>query len=71
MKTKTLIILFLLAIILLPQSLIAEENTVSFTLNGRPVPQVVAQVNGVSLNSEVLQRDFFAFRFQSKKMGGR
>ncbi len=69
MKTKTLIILFLLAIILLPQSLIAEENTVSFTLNGRPVPQVVAQVNGVSLNSEVLQREFFAFRFQSKKMG--
>jgi parvulin-like peptidyl-prolyl isomerase len=53
----------------LPQSLIAEENAVDFTLNGRPVPKVVAQVNGVSLNSEVLQREFFALRFQSKQRG--
>lgn len=69
MKIKSLFVLFLLSLLTLPQSLVAEEKNTPFTLNGKLVPQVVAKVNGVPLASEVLQRELFGFRFQSKQMG--
>ncbi len=69
MKLKSLLVLILLVLLTLPQSLIAKEKNTPFTLNGKLVPQVVARVNGVALGSEVLQRELFAFRFQSKQMG--
>jgi len=69
MKLKSLFVLFLLFLIILPQTLVASDKNTPFTLNGKLVPQVVAKVNGVSLASEVLQRELFAFRFQSKQMG--
>ncbi len=53
----------------MPQTLLAQEKVAPFTLNGKLVPQVVARVNGVALDSKFLQREFFAFRFQSKQMG--
>ena len=69
MKFKLLFFLIQLSLIALPHTLIAEENKSPFTIFGKPVPQVVASVNGVALTSELLQREFFAFRFQSKQMG--
>ena len=69
MKLKPLLVLLLLSLINLPESLEAKENPAPFTLNGKLVPQIVAKVNGVPLKSKVLQRNFFAFRFQSKKRG--
>jgi parvulin-like peptidyl-prolyl isomerase len=69
MKLKTLVVIFLLFLLTLPQSLLAKEKSSPFTLNGKLVPLVVARVNGVALGSEVLQRELFAFRFQSKQMG--
>jgi parvulin-like peptidyl-prolyl isomerase len=67
MKLNSLFLL-LLFLLTLPQSLIAKDKN-SFTLNGKLVPKVVARVNGVPLASEVLQRELFAFRFQSKQKG--
>jgi parvulin-like peptidyl-prolyl isomerase len=68
MKINSLLLL-LLFLLTLPQSLVAKDENSLFTLNGKVVPQVVARVNGVPLASEVLQREFFAFRFQSKQKG--
>ena len=69
MKLIVLFILLQLGLIALPQTLIAENNKAPFTIFGKPVPQVVASVNGIAITSELLQREFFAFRFQSKQMG--
>ena len=61
-------ILFLLFLysLLLPPGLIAKEKP--FTLNGKPVPEVIAKVNGVPLGSEILERELFAFRFRARQM---
>jgi len=66
MKLKSLIFLLFLYSLLLPPGLIAKEKP--FTLNGKPVPKVVAKVNGVPLGPEILERELFAFRFQSKQI---
>jgi parvulin-like peptidyl-prolyl isomerase len=69
MKYISLFFLLLIFLLTLPQSLVAKEKNSVFTLNGKLVPKVVARVNGVPLASEVLQRELFAFRFQSKING--
>jgi parvulin-like peptidyl-prolyl isomerase len=61
--------LLLLFLLTLPQSLVAKDKNSIFTLNGKLVPKVVARVNGVPLTSKILQRELFAFRFQSKQNG--
>lgn len=40
-----------------------------FTLNGRPVPHVVAQVNGTELNSDFLEQEMVAFKLMSIQQG--
>jgi parvulin-like peptidyl-prolyl isomerase len=69
MKTNSLFLLLLLFLLAVPQSLAAKDRNSLFTLNGKLVPKVVARVNGVPLASELLQRELFAFRFQSKQNG--
>ena len=66
MKLKSLIFLLLLYSLLLPPGLIAKEKP--FTLNGKPVPEVIAKVNGVPLGSEILERELFAFRLRAGQM---
>mgnify|MGYP006431474713 CR=1 FL=1 len=63
----TLIFLFFLHFLIFPSVLIAKEKP--FTLNGKPVPTVVARVNGVPLTYKVLERELFAFRIRSQQMG--
>lgn len=67
MNRKSLIFLLISSILLLPSGLIAKEKP--FTLDGKPVPQVVAKVNGIPLGSEILKREFFAFRIRAKQIG--
>jgi parvulin-like peptidyl-prolyl isomerase len=69
MKITSLFFLLIMFLLTIPQSLVAKDKNFIFTLNGKLVPQVVARVNGVPLASEVLQRELFAFRFQSKQNG--
>jgi parvulin-like peptidyl-prolyl isomerase len=69
MKINSLFLLLLLFLLTVPQSLVAKDKNSLFTINGKLVPKVVARVNGVPLASEVLQRELFAFRFQSKQNG--
>lgn len=67
MKLKYL--LLFLSFLLPASVLTAQESQEPFTLNGKPVPDVVATVNGVPLLSHVLEGDLFAFRFRAKQMG--
>ena len=50
-------------------SLQAETPDAPFTLNGRPVPKVVAQVNGTELKAEFLEREMVAFKLMSLQQG--
>jgi len=63
MKYKLLFLLFFL----IPCLVQAEPEV--FKLDGKPVPSVVAKVNGVPLNSTRLEGEFFAFRIRSKHQG--
>jgi parvulin-like peptidyl-prolyl isomerase len=69
MKINSLFFLLMLFLLTIPQILVAKDKNSAFTLNGKLVPKVVARVNGIPLASEVLQREFFAFRFQAKQKG--
>jgi peptidyl-prolyl cis-trans isomerase C len=69
MTRKYLFVLILLVLVSPSQSLLAKEKSDPFTIFGKPVPQVVARVNGVALTSELLQREFFAFKFQTNQKG--
>ena len=40
-----------------------------FTINGKPVPQVVAKVNGTELTSELLKREMIAYRLLANRQG--
>lgn len=68
MQLKSLALLLFLPILAPHPELIAQEKEKLFTLNGRPVPPVVAKVNGVPLSSETLAREFAAFRSRARQM---
>ena len=63
MNYKLLPLLFLIF-----PGLVGAESKI-FKLNGKPVPAVVAKVNGVSLNSTQLQTEFIAFRMRNQHQG--
>ena len=48
---------------------LVEAESEIFELNGKPVPAVVAKVNGVSLNSYQLQTEYIAFRMRTEHEG--
>ncbi len=64
MNSKLLPFLLLL---FLPHLAWAESEI--FKLNGKPVPAIVAKVNGVSLNSEILETELIAFRMRAQHQG--
>jgi parvulin-like peptidyl-prolyl isomerase len=66
MNLKSLILISSL-LLLIPTGLVAKEK--EFTLGGKPVPQVIAKVNGTPINLEKLKREFFAFKIRSERMG--
>jgi parvulin-like peptidyl-prolyl isomerase len=63
MKNK----LIALVLLLLP-CLIGAESKV-FELNGKPVPAVVAKINGKSLSSARLESEFIIFRLRAQSQG--
>jgi parvulin-like peptidyl-prolyl isomerase len=50
-------------------SLNADTKDAPFTLNGKPVPNVVAQVNDTQLSSDFLEREMVAFKLMSLQQG--
>lgn len=62
---KNLFFLFLL--LLIPHFTWADSKV--FKLNGKPVPSVVAKVNGVPLNSALLESEFLSFKLRAEQQG--
>ena len=60
----------LLLILLLFPCLVAAESDV-FKLNGKPVPAVVATVNGKSISSAQLESDLITFRLRARSQGNK
>ena len=63
MKHKILTLILLL----LPYLVWADSQI--FKLNNQPVPDVVAEVNGITLNSSQLQSEFISFRLRVQAQG--
>ncbi len=62
--------LFTTILLLTPlTALNAAPQDEKFTINGRPVPKVVAQVNGTELSSDFLEREMVAFKLMSLQQG--
>nr|MBC8218967.1 SurA N-terminal domain-containing protein [Pseudomonadota bacterium] len=59
--------LLTLVLLLLPCLVWADSK--DFKLNGKPVPAVVAKVNGTSLSSAQLESEFIAFRLRAQVQG--
>jgi len=55
-------------LITLPETVLAESAT-EFTISGKPVPQVVAKVNGTELTSDLLKREMIAYRLLASRQG--
>ena len=48
---------------------LAAESKAEFTINGKPVPRVVATVNGTKLTSDLLKREMIAYRLLTHRQG--
>ena len=59
----------LLALVLLLLPCLVWADSEDFKLNGKPVPAVVAKVNGVSLSSAQLESEFISFRLRAQVQG--
>jgi parvulin-like peptidyl-prolyl isomerase len=59
----------LLTLLLFLIPCLVEAESEVFKLDGKPVPAIVAKVNGVPLSSARLEREFIAFRMRSKHQG--
>ena len=59
--------LLALVLVLLPSLLWAESKV--FELNGKPVPKVVAIINGTTLSSAQLESEFINFRLRAQAQG--
>ena len=45
------------------------ESATEFMINGKPVPEVVAKVNGTKLTSDLLKREMIAYRLLANRQG--
>jgi parvulin-like peptidyl-prolyl isomerase len=59
----------LLALVLLLLPCLVWAKSKIFELNGKPVPAVVAKINGTSLSSSQLESEFIIFRLRAKAQG--
>ena len=45
------------------------EGATEFMINGKPVPKVVAKVNGTELSSDLLKREMIAYQLLANRQG--
>ncbi|MCH8829411.1 MAG: M23 family metallopeptidase [Planctomycetes bacterium] len=67
MKPLSLSGLLVLALMLTDAATVQAED--KFTINGQPVPEVVASVNGTLLSAKMLKREMIAYRLMSSRRG--
>ena len=62
-------LLHVFALIITLNGVALAEKEANFTLNGKPVPQVVATVNGTELTSDLLKREMIAYQLLANRQG--
>ncbi len=62
-------LLHVFALIITLNGVALAENKTQFTLDGKPVPQVVATVNGTELTSDLLKREMIAYQLLASRQG--
>ena len=62
-------LLYALAFWLTLSGVALAESQAEFTINGKPVPRVVATVNGTKLTSDLLKREMIAYRLLTHRQG--
>ena len=65
---RSLIVYVLFFFLTLPGAVLAEDIT-GFTLNKKPVPPIVATVNGIELTADLLKREMIAYRLLAHRQG--
>ena len=65
---RSLIVYVLFFLLTLPGAVLAEDTT-GFTLNKKPVPPIVAAVNGIELTADLLKREMIAYRLLAHRQG--
>ena len=58
-----------LAFVIILSAVVFAENTAKFMINGKPVPTVVAKVNGTELGSDLLKREMIAYQLLANRQG--
>ncbi|GJL79429.1 MAG: peptidylprolyl isomerase [Nitrospinaceae bacterium] len=70
MIQRILFPLFAAILLLTPgMALAAEASKEPFKINGKPVPEVIAKVNGTDIRSDFLEREMVAFKLMSTQQG--
>ena len=70
MILKKLLPLFTAILLLVPvTALKADSSKEPFKINGKPVPKVIATVNGTDIPSDFLEREMAAFKLMSSQQG--
>jgi parvulin-like peptidyl-prolyl isomerase len=59
----------ILALLITLSGVVAAESDSEFQINGKPVPKIVAKVNGTKLTSDLLKREMIAYRLLASKQG--
>ena len=59
----------ILALLITLSGVVAAESDSVFLINGKPVPNIVANVNGTKLTSDLLKREMIAYRLLESRQG--
>ncbi len=58
-----------LVLILALPWMVSAESAKEFLINGKPIPKIVAKVNGTKLTSDLLKREMIAYRLLASRQG--
>ena len=62
-------LLHVLALLITLCGVVSAESETEFMINGKPVPNVVANVNGTELGSDLLKREMIAYQLLANRQG--
>ena len=62
-------LLHVLALLITLSGVVSAESETEFMINGKPVPNVVANVNGTELGSDLLKREMIAYQLLANRQG--
>jgi parvulin-like peptidyl-prolyl isomerase len=59
----------ILVLLLVLPTMVSAESATELLINGKPIPKIVAKVNGTNLTSDLLKREMIAYRLLASRQG--